>query len=318
MKKQILRRPGLENLFLKLSIFMMIGILFLPISEIYAKDLGVHGEIFEIRERHLLNWIEKRLKELNRGGEIKKMQEVMQEEIRRRLFRPKEVDGISFAPAFFSASISSFVSEVDKRGQGKRTLNKRKLNKKKLSKGRLGKKERSWLHDPSYILKEDIVDQNNQVLHRSGKKINPLEFFSLPCDLLFIDGDDQDQMKWALKESIKDDDKGGDKNGRKNGRKNEKKKEKENEGKEEGKKEGEKGGREDGKKEERRNADKKAVKIILVRGAILSLMKGHKRALYFDQQGVLTRYFGIKHVPAKITQEGKKLKVEEVFLNKGF
>jgi conjugal transfer pilus assembly protein TraW len=229
-------------LFFLLFFFPLFFSLFFPSSKVYAKDLGIYGEVFEIKEKHLLHWIKNRLEILDKKGELEKRQEFMQGQTRKHLFRPKAVEGVSF----FSSVPLCFARSQDH-------------------------ERKSWLLDPSYILKKDIIDQNGMVLHRAGKEINPLRFFSLPCNLLFIDGDNKNQIEWALKESIKDIDKSP-------------------------------GG--------------KSAKIILVKGEILGLMKEHKRTLYFDQQGILTRYFGINVVPVKVSQEGMKLKVEEVCLIK--
>jgi conjugal transfer pilus assembly protein TraW len=50
-------------------------------------------------------------------------------------------------------------------------------------------------------------------------------------------------------------------------------------------------------------------KIILVKGSPLELQKRLHRDIYFDQQGILTSKFGIKHVPAVVFQ-----KADEKFL----
>jgi conjugal transfer pilus assembly protein TraW len=54
------------------------------------------------------------------------------------------------------------------------------------------------------------------------------------------------------------------------------------------------------------------VKPILVAGAPIELMKQWKRRVYFDQQGVLTRRLHIRHVPAIVSQDGRRLRVAEV------
>jgi conjugal transfer pilus assembly protein TraW len=55
-------------------------------------------------------------------------------------------------------------------------------------------------------------------------------------------------------------------------------------------------------------------KIILVNGHITNLMKRFKTRFYFDQEGTLTRKFGITSVPAIVSQEAKALKIKEVLL----
>jgi len=52
-------------------------------------------------------------------------------------------------------------------------------------------------------------------------------------------------------------------------------------------------------------------KIILVDGPIANLMRKHKRALYFDQKGLLSAQFQISAVPTSIIQSGRKLLIRE-------
>ena len=54
------------------------------------------------------------------------------------------------------------------------------------------------------------------------------------------------------------------------------------------------------------------VKVILTGGSYLDLMRRWKRPVFYDQQGALTEKLGIRHVPALVSQEGKKLKIEEI------
>ena len=56
-------------------------------------------------------------------------------------------------------------------------------------------------------------------------------------------------------------------------------------------------------------------KIILVNGSPFKFMEQHKITCYFDQGGKLIKKFGIKQIPAKVIQDGKQLKIEEVLLN---
>jgi conjugal transfer pilus assembly protein TraW len=122
---------------------------------------------------------------------------------------------------------------------------------------------KSWLFDPTVFLDRDLADQNGRVFYKAGTKVNPLDHISLTRTLIFIDGDDEIQVKWALRQD---------------------------------------------------KIKKGKTKIILVRGAIIDLMKQTGTRLYFDQNGTLTNKFSIKHVPATIDQEGKKLRIKEVLL----
>lgn len=55
-------------------------------------------------------------------------------------------------------------------------------------------------------------------------------------------------------------------------------------------------------------------KWILVNGNPIELEKELNRPIYFDQFGVITKKLKIQNVPAKVSQEGLKLKIEEIFL----
>jgi conjugal transfer pilus assembly protein TraW len=54
-----------------------------------------------------------------------------------------------------------------------------------------------------------------------------------------------------------------------------------------------------------------SIKLILVKGAPLTLSEESGVPVYFDQSGLLTQKLGIKHVPAHVTQEGLRLRIEE-------
>ncbi len=61
---------------------------------------------------------------------------------------------------------------------------------------------------------------------------------------------------------------------------------------------------------------KTGAKFILVKGAPLDLMKARQRRFYFDQGGRLVAHFGIRAVPATVTQDGRRLLVTEEALPK--
>ena len=56
------------------------------------------------------------------------------------------------------------------------------------------------------------------------------------------------------------------------------------------------------------------VKPILTAGSYLDLMQTWQVPVYFDQQGTLTRRLGIGQVPALVSQEGLKLRIDEMAL----
>lgn len=56
------------------------------------------------------------------------------------------------------------------------------------------------------------------------------------------------------------------------------------------------------------------IKVILVKGAPLLLSEELKMPVCFDQAGILIKKFGIKHVPAVVSQSELQLRVEEIKL----
>lgn len=56
---------------------------------------------------------------------------------------------------------------------------------------------RDWYYDPSFIQKTDIKDQTGKIIVKANTSVNPLEKVSWGEALIFIDGDDEQQVKWA-------------------------------------------------------------------------------------------------------------------------
>ena len=55
-------------------------------------------------------------------------------------------------------------------------------------------------------------------------------------------------------------------------------------------------------------------KWILINGDPIELEKELNRPIYFDQSGAITKKLKIQNVPAKVSQKGLSLKIEEIFL----
>ena len=119
---------------------------------------------------------------------------------------------------------------------------------------------RSRDYNPSLMVDEDIKDHEGRIIVRKGTIVNPLDDRSFGKPLLLIQGEDDAQVNWALKQDAK---------------------------------------------------------IVLVNGKPLHLTRTHKKIFYFDQGGILSRKFGISAVPAKISQKGKALLIEEFNPMKG-
>ena len=59
---------------------------------------------------------------------------------------------------------------------------------------------RRWHFDPTITLAADIRGAKGELIHAAGTRVNPLDSVGLRVDLLFLDGDDPDQLAWALKQ----------------------------------------------------------------------------------------------------------------------
>lgn len=57
---------------------------------------------------------------------------------------------------------------------------------------------RAFTYDPSITVPYDLRDHKGQVFHQKGTKVNPLDTNQLRCPLLFVDGDDETQVAWAI------------------------------------------------------------------------------------------------------------------------
>lgn len=58
---------------------------------------------------------------------------------------------------------------------------------------------RSWLFDPSIVIDHDIRDTKGNFIAKKGQRVNPLDFIVVSTPLVFIDGDDEAQLAWAMK-----------------------------------------------------------------------------------------------------------------------
>lgn len=57
------------------------------------------------------------------------------------------------------------------------------------------------------------------------------------------------------------------------------------------------------------------IKFILVGGSYWELSKKWGIPVYYDQSGFLTKKFGIAHVPALVSQDGLRMRIDEITVN---
>lgn len=187
-----------------------------------AVDLGTIGPTYKIAEPHLLAFIEQRLREKERSGELQRLAEAA---------RARGIDTVRQPPPI----------------EGLRTT----------------ERPRTFYVDPSFTLDRNITDPQGRLMFAAGTRKNPLEVVSLSRHLLFFDARDPRQVKHARELS-----------GRYAGR----------------------------------------IKPILTGGSYLDLMKAWRVPVYYDQAGTLTRRFGIRQVPALVSQDGLRLRIDELGL----
>jgi conjugal transfer pilus assembly protein TraW len=58
---------------------------------------------------------------------------------------------------------------------------------------------REYTYDPTFILDKNITDSTGKILFVKGTKVNPLDTLPFKKVLIFIDGDNSEQVEWALK-----------------------------------------------------------------------------------------------------------------------
>jgi len=56
---------------------------------------------------------------------------------------------------------------------------------------------KEYMFDPSTMVMQDLTDHAGKVFYKAGTRVNPLAQAELPAPLLFIDGDDEQQLKFV-------------------------------------------------------------------------------------------------------------------------
>lgn len=189
---------------------------------VHALDLGRIGPTYGIAEPHLLDDIERRLRDKQRSGELQRLMDAARAHSVEAVRHPAPVEGVSAA----------------------RTA-------------------RTFYVDPSFTLDRNVVDAQGRLLFAAGTRKNPLDVVSLSRRLLFFDGRDERQVRW-VRDLIA--------------------------------------------------AGGAPIKPILTGGSYLDLMKSWRSPVYYDQQGTLIRRLGIRQVPALVSQEGSRLRIDELAL----
>jgi conjugal transfer pilus assembly protein TraW len=142
-------------------------------------ELGVYGETFPVAEKNLLEVIKAKIQALFESGKLEDHQKAILNKAKEQLNRPYPVKGLSKT-----------------------------------------RSPRSFPYDPSIVVPYDLKvsqdavprdaasrgktprggDHQDQVFHRKGTRVNPLDTHRMNCPLLFVDGDDAEQVFWAIQQ----------------------------------------------------------------------------------------------------------------------
>jgi conjugal transfer pilus assembly protein TraW len=126
------------------------------------RDLGKHGEVFEIAEKSLLEVIQERLSGMEKEGKLEELNNLFAEKVKKKVLNPTPVEGI--------------VNTVN---------------------------EREFFFDPSIFEADDITDHEGNIIVKGGTTLNPLDHVDWGRPLIFINGKDEKQVAWALKQEGK-------------------------------------------------------------------------------------------------------------------
>ncbi len=64
--------------------------------------------------------------------------------------------------------------------------------------------DREWSYDPTVTIAEDIRDARGNLIAAKGQKFNPLTKIGMAHAFAFVDGDNAEQMAWAVKQGVPD------------------------------------------------------------------------------------------------------------------
>lgn len=85
-----------NNIF-KFTTGFLLGLLLFACMLAYPKDLGVIGQVYKIKEMDLVEFIESRLRKMEKRGELAKIRQGMVNTTKARVERPEPVKGLSAA-----------------------------------------------------------------------------------------------------------------------------------------------------------------------------------------------------------------------------
>lgn len=143
----------------RLLIMINVGIIATFPLVSFSENLGVYGAIYSISEPDMLSAIHDKLISMNKSGQLEDQKRNFIKRSIQHILRPRPVD---------------FVPDLGDR------------------------KPTSRLFNPSIVLNKSITNINGDVLSVKGEKINPLKVHPFNEALIFINGDNESQINFAL------------------------------------------------------------------------------------------------------------------------
>lgn len=150
--------------FMFIATFLIASFAIFPLN-IFAKNCGVYGAIYSIAEPDMLSAIHAKLSLMQLRGELEREKKAFIDNSIAHIVRPIPVVGVS-------------------------DLNKAQA--------------KSWLFNPSIVLDRTITSSTGKIIATAGETINPLKFKQFNEALIFINGDNQNQLNWVVQEIQKD------------------------------------------------------------------------------------------------------------------
>ena len=141
------------------TILLALCLVFVP--WVHATDLGVLGNTFVISEMDFLEYLQNKIKTMQKRGEWNKVQNQFKNRVKAQINRP--------IPLHLPRAIE----------------------------------DKTWAFNPSITVPYDVTNAEGLVIIPKGTVVNPLERVGLSSALLFFNGDDEEQLAWAVQEQKK-------------------------------------------------------------------------------------------------------------------
>ncbi|HGK6639210.1 TPA: type-F conjugative transfer system protein TraW [Legionella pneumophila] len=140
---------------------LLLVLCFMSVPWVHATDLGVLGNTFVISEMDFMEYLQNKIKTMQKHGEWDKVQNQFKNRVKAQINRP--------TPLYLPRAIE----------------------------------DKTWVFNPSITVPYDVTNVQGAVIIPKGTVVNPLDRVGLSSTLLFFNGDDEEQVAWAVQEQKK-------------------------------------------------------------------------------------------------------------------